>query len=319
MKIALELMNTMRFFDLHCDTLYRIVNEKQGIYKNDFHVSLSKASIYKPYIGCFAVWIPDEMRGKEAFEFLEKCANKLFSEEKKLNGEFILCKEKSDMENVIAKEQKGIILTLESSAALMGDISKVKFMHELGVKIITLTWNGSCEAGDGIGVSSPIGLTQFGKTLISELERHNIVIDVSHASEKLFYDVCSVSSKPFIATHSNSKSICDHRRNLLDDQFKIIKNLGGIVGVTFCDSFLKEPGSSGFEDILRHVDYFLSLDGQNTVCIGSDFDGSNIPSTMHGIESIQSLYEYFLKKNFKSEILDKIFFSNAYNFLNNFF
>ena len=309
----------MRFFDLHCDTLYKMVAEKQGIYKNDFHVSLSKASEYNPYIGCFAVWIPDELRGNEAFKFLEKCVNKLFAEEKKLKGEFEICKTSKDLENVLIKGKKGVILTLEGSAALMGDISKVKFIHDIGVKIVTLTWNGSCEAGDGVGVSNARGLTQFGRELVSALEKSGIIIDISHASERLFYDVCHFSSKPFIATHSNSKSICNHRRNLSDDQFKIIRDLGGIVGVTFCDSFLKEAGDSSFDDILRHMDYFLSLDGKDTICIGSDFDGSNIPKMMYGIESMEALYEYFLKKNYKSEILDKIFFGNAYNFLSNLF
>jgi len=309
----------MRFFDLHCDTPYRMIKEKQGIYKNNFHVSLSKASIYKPYIGCFAVWISDNLRGKEAFEFFEKCVDNLFLEleKEKLKDKIIICKTKKDLENVLIKGKLGAILTLEGSAALMGDISKVEEIFRKGVKIITLTWNGESEVGDGVGVSNAKGLTKFGRELINELERYKIIIDVSHASERLFYDVSSLSTRPFIATHSNSKSICSNKRNLSDDQFKIIKDLGGIVGITFCSSFLSESNKVQFEDIQNHIEYFLSLGGQDTLCIGSDFDGTDVP--MQGIESVENLYEYFLRKNYNSEVLDKIFFQNAYNFLSKFF
>lgn len=309
----------MRFFDLHCDTPYRMIKEKQGIYKNNFHVSLSKASVYEPYIGCFAVWISDNLRGKEAFEFFKKCTDNLFSELEKenLKDKVVICKTNKDLEDVLIKEKMGAILTLEGSSALMGDISKVEEIFRKGVRIITLTWNGENEVGDGVGVCNAKGLTKFGKKLINELERYKIIVDVSHASERLFYDVSSVSTRPFIATHSNSKSICSNRRNLSDDQFKIIKDLGGIVGITFCSSFLSESNKVQFEDILRHVEYFLSLGGQDTLCIGSDFDGTDVP--MQGIESVENLYEYFLRKNYKAEVLDKIFFQNAYNFLSKFF
>ncbi len=307
----------MRFFDLHCDTLYKSTLYGESLYKNNFHVSLSRARKYHPYIGCFAIWIPDDLRGEKAFEFFNKCKNKFsFDIENCDYAEEI--KSSSNLYRIIEAKKSGLILTLEGSSALMGDISKVRYVSSAGVKIITLTWNGACEAGDGVNVENATGITDFGKKLLKEMEIYSIIVDASHASEKLFYDIYSLSTRPFIATHSNSKKICPHRRNLTDDQFKCIKEKGGIVGITFCSEFLSSSSKVGFEDVFKHVEHFLSLGGEKTLSIGSDFDGSDVPNDLRGIEFVESLYEYFLVKNYSEEILDKIFFSNAYSFIKNF-
>lgn len=309
----------MRFFDLHCDTLYEIVNKNKDVYQNDLNVSLVKSSAYRPYIGCFAVWIPDELRGMNAFRFFERCSKSLYNLEAKYARYFKVCKTIVDLEEILESGKSGVILTVEGSAALAGDISNVELMSKLGVKIITLTWNGSCEAGDGMGVINSGGLTKFGKNLLKEMEKHGIIVDISHASERLFYDVCSLASKPFIATHSNSRNICENKRNISDDQFKHIKDVGGLVGITMCSSFLSHKQKSGFDSFQRHMEHFLSLSGENTLCIGSDFDGAEMPAEIKGLESIQSLYEYLLTKNYSEILLDKIFFNNAYNFMSKFF
>jgi membrane dipeptidase len=307
----------MRFFDLHCDTLYRSVTEAQDIYKNDFHVSVDRAKNYYPYIGCFAVWIRDDIRGEKAVEFFDSAVKKLRDQEF-LYGEFLkICGSVKDMQDVSEMEanKSGIVLTVEGGAVLAGDINRVKYLGSAGVKIMTLTWNGNCELGDGVGVKNPEGLTDFGRQVVQSMEKFGIIVDVSHASEKLFYDVSEIATKPFIATHSNSKKICDNRRNLTDEQFRIIRDRGGVVGITFCKDFLTTESNASFDDILRHVEYFLALGGENTVSIGSDFDGADIPIQMAGIESITNLYEHFLKKGYGEKLLDKIFFDNAYKFM----
>jgi len=308
----------MRFFDLHCDTLYKLAFHCESILKNNFHVSLSRARKYEPYIGCFAIWIPDDLRGEKAFEFFNECKNKFEFEIENCGYAANGIKSASDLDEFAKTKKSGLILTLEGSSALMGDISKVRYIREAGVKIITLTWNGACEAGDGVNVENAAGITDFGKKLLKEMETYSIIADVSHASEKLFYDIYSLSTRPFIATHSNSKKICPHRRNLTDDQFNCIKGSGGIVGVTFCSEFLSNSSKAGFDDVLKHVEHFLSLGGENTLSIGSDFDGADVPDNLSGIECVENLYEYFLVKNYSEEILDKIFFSNAYSFIKNF-
>ena len=307
----------MRFFDLHCDTLYELTKHEEDIFKNELNVSISSSLRYKPYLGCFAIWIPDNLRGEEAFELFEKCSSKLEFEVQKYSRYFNQIKDLKDLETSLELGYPAVILTLEGSGALMGDITKVKYMKEKGVKIITLTWNGSCEAGDGIGVENPKGLTYFGKKLLTEMEKYNIIVDVSHASEKLFYDVYQQATKPFIATHSNSREVCSHKRNLTDNQFKCIKEKKGLVGITFCGSFLSDSKNSGFDDVIKHTEHFLSLGGEDVVCIGSDFDGAKVPDDLSGLERVEKLYEYFITKNYSEDLLDKIFFSNAYNFLKN--
>ncbi|MBQ6143860.1 MAG: membrane dipeptidase [Clostridia bacterium] len=298
----------MKFFDLHCDTLYRAYKENKSIYKNDFHVSFEKSKRFEKYIQCFAAWIPDEYRGIKALNLFNGCINKLQNEPKK--SEFNIVKKPNDFSG-----GKCAVITVEGGAVLAGDIQKVKYLAENNVKIITLTWNGKCEIGDGCGVICPEGITKFGEQVVKKMEAYGIIIDVSHASEKLFYDVSKIANKPFIATHSNSYSICPHKRNLTDSQFLEIKNRGGVVGITFCSEFLNLNKKAGFDDIVKHVEHFLELGGEDTLSIGSDFDGAEVPSEINSLEKIENLYEYFLKKNYKENLVKKLFFENAYEFM----
>ena len=151
------------------------------------------------------------------------------------------------------------------------------------------------------------------------MEHNGIVVDVSHASDKLFFDVAEIATQPFIATHSNSRSVTNHRRNLTNEQFKIIKERNGIVGINFHRDFLSDnPDSASKYDLLKHIDKFLSLGGENTVCIGTDFDGCNLPDDITGSESLAEIYETLLKHNYKESIIRKIFYENVLNFFENF-
>lgn len=289
----------MKYFDLHCDTLYELVTKNKNINKNDLHISLEKCRNLEKYFQCFAVWIPDSLRGQEALTFFDSCRKKFL-----------------DIRDNYFQKNFTPIFTVEGGAVLAGRLDNVRYLKEAGVKILTLTWNGKCEIGDGSGVKNAGGLSDFGKKAVKELENHDIIIDVSHASKRLFYDVVEISTKPFIATHSNSYKICPHRRNLDDEQFNIIKQSGGIVGITFCKDFLKsDPNNVTFDDIRRHIDHFLKLDGENTIAFGGDFDGAVVPECIDSIEKIDNLYEYMCIKNYKENILKKLFFENAYNFL----
>lgn len=299
----------MRFFDLHCDTLYESLKTKSRLKDSNLHVSIDKGKNYDAWIQCFAVWIPDDHRGDKAYQLFKDAVEELnYSEiNQYIRG--------NDLKELLDSDKgSGAVLTVEGGGVLAGDISKLYDLKKHGVKAITLTWNGSCEIGDGIGVMEPVGLTEFGKTCVQEMEKLDIFVDVSHASEKLFYDVVEISKKPIIATHSNSKNICSHRRNLSNEQFSLIKSSGGIVGVTFCDEFLKDGGNADFSDVLKHIDHFLSLDGENHIAIGSDFDGADILKSLNGIEDVGNLYEFILKHNYKETLVDKIFFKNAYDF-----
>lgn len=304
----------MKLFDLHCDTLYRAFFENGGLFNNDFHISFDRIDSIEPYIQCMAIWVPDEFRNKNAIQLFENCRKKLNDELKDTNIK-IICSQ-DDIIEIESKKGKGVVLTVEGGAVLGGKLENVDYLAKCGVKIMTLTWNGNCELGDGIGVEGAKGLTDFGKSVVAKMEQNGIIVDVSHSSVPMFYDVAELSTRPFCATHSNSKQICPHRRNLTDEQFSIIRDKGGIVGLNLSRGFLREDEDKAcMLDVLRHAEHFLSLGGEKTLAIGTDFDGTDIPIDMTGIESMNKLYELFLKHNYNEKLLEDIFFNNARNFL----
>ena len=299
----------MKVFDLHCDTLYKANETNQSIIRNDFEFSLEKAKAYENYTQVMAIWIPDDYRNDRAFALTEHCYRRLQRELQK-QSVFQKCSDYTQRDS-----SHTVILSVEGGAVLGGKTERVKVLQEMGVRFLTLTWNGRNEIGDGILCENPKGLTDFGKALIPELENHQIIIDISHASEPLFYDVVQYSTKPFVATHSNSRRYCRHKRNLTDEQFKIICQHGGIVGLNFHKYFLTDSGKAEFSDLQNHLEHFLSLGGENHISLGSDFDGAEMPKCITGAESIQNFYEYLLSQNYRESLLQKIFYDNADNFL----
>ncbi len=309
----------MKYFDLHCDTISDCFQYKKSLYDNDLHISLLRGKKYAPWFQCFAIWITDDRRGPAALDYFEAIYQN-FQKEIARHSDFIMqCKKSEDFKAAEQQGKIGAILTVEGGAAAGGSLERLQYMADLGVKIMTLTWNSSCEIGDGAGVEPSKGLTEFGKRAVKEMERLHIIVDISHASDKLFYDVADSTEKPIIATHSNSRKICGEnlwarRRNLTDEQFTLIKNRGGLVGINFVPDFLNNSGVANREDILRHIEHFLSLGGEACVAIGSDFDGTELPEEINGIESVEALGELMLRHNYSETLVNSILFDNAYQF-----
>lgn len=304
----------MRYFDLHCDTLYKGLFENKELFDGDMHISLKKGSVYRPWIQCFAIWTPDKYRGETAIDLFERTKKRL-ELELSLNADRVLqCRDSGDIDKAIEIGLPGLILTVEGGAAIAGDIERLDYLHGCGVRMMTLTWNGTCELGDGTWAKEGGGLTQFGRDAVRRMNELGIIVDISHASDRLFYDTLEISTRPIVASHSNSRSICNHRRNLTDEQFCAIVDSAGLVGLNFFNEILKEDKCPNMYDILRHAERFLSLGGAKVICLGSDFDGADLPEGMLGVESVADLYELFLKNNYPQKLVDDIFFFNAYNF-----
>ena len=299
----------MKLFDLHCDTLYRAYMEKSMLFNDDFHISFNKSGYIEKYIQCLAVWIPDEYRGENAEKLFSGCVSKLHEQIK--DTDIIQCKTGADFEKV---KKTGVVLTVESGAALGGKLENIRKYADMGVKMMTLTWNGTNELGDGVGVENAGGLSEFGRKAVKELEKNKIILDISHASEKLFYDVAEIAESPLVASHSNAKKLCSHRRNLTDEQFEIIRKSGGMVGLNFCIDFLNDKAEkSSMNDVLRMAEYFLSQGGEKCIAMGGDFDGADVPKDLNGIEKMADLYEMFLKY-YSESVVEDIFFNNAFAF-----
>ncbi|MGL5972613.1 MAG: dipeptidase [Oscillospiraceae bacterium] len=301
----------MNFFDLHCDTITKAYDGKINIYDGKCDINLIKAKDLSKWCQVFAIFVPDDLIGTcKGFDYFNNIYD-YFKQQVLINNDIVLVKNKKDF---LCDKDKFFILSIESATCLEGEIKNFYKVLDKGVKIITLTWNGENEIG--YGSSKNGGLKDFGKVLLKEMEENNVIIDVSHCSDKTFEDVLKNTKKPLIASHSNSRNILNHKRNLTDDQFLEIKKRNGIVGINFYKHFLGE-GESSFVQIFQHIEHFINLGGSKNIAIGSDFDGAHIRDDINSIDKIYNLKTFLKNRGLKDNILDDIFFNNAYKFLYN--
>ncbi len=305
----------MNYIDLHCDALYKSVTKSLPLDSDKLETKLADKNDRK--LQCYAIWLPDNLSGDEAESLF-------FKAYKKLNAECVRCKIKlisgdENLKNNFFQYNNCAYFTVENASAINGKLENIKKFSQLGVKMITLTWNSHNIIGAGADCQEKFGLTDFGIQAVAEMEKQGIIVDISHSNEHMFYDVAKIATHPIVASHSNSRKIATHKRNLSDEQFNIIKQSGGIVGINFHNAFLNNnPQNASLFDILRHTEHFLSIGGEDTVCIGSDFDGGVLPKDIHGSDSFSDIYELFLRHNYSEHIVNKIFFKNALNFFENF-
>ena len=304
----------MKLFDLHCDTLFELNDKSQDLENSELAVSLKGMQKYDKIVRCFAIYTPDTLKGAEAREHLKNLYSIFVKQLARYNDKITRV---TDLES-LNKSHIGAVLTVENGSVLAGDFNNIKELSEMGVKLFSITWNGENELG--FGQLKNRGLKPFGKECIPVLEQNGITIDVSHLSDKGFEDVCTISKNPFVASHSNSRKICPHKRNLTDEQIKEIIARGGLIGLNFYKGFLnKNFDLADKYDIIKHAEHILSLGGENTLCIGTDFDGAEIVGEYDSDSKLICLENLFLQNGFSREITDKILFNNANNFfVNNF-
>lgn len=299
----------MRLFDLHCDTLTECYRRGESLCRNDRHIDLKRGGRYRPWYQTFAVFVPDTVRGAAATRYARRVIEYAYAQEKRLAQQLVFV----DRELTIldGTNRCGGILTIENGAAFGGRLENVARFEALGVRAVTLTWNGSNELGHGCLSGCDDGLTAFGRGAVRELVRLGIVPDVSHLNEAGFWDVATLIDSPFTAGHSLSRTVCDHPRNLTDAQFKEVRRRGGLVGLSLVGSHLGEPTFEAFE---RHLTHFLELGGETTVALGGDLDGTELPDEWGGIAVYERLYEYLLGRGLSERLLDRLFFQNAFDF-----
>ena len=214
------------------------------------------------------------------------------------------------------EENRGFYLSVEDARLIAGKIERLDVLYEMGVRFLIPMWSGkSCIGG---AFDSDEGLTDFGKEVIKRCFDIGIIPDISHASIKSANDIFNIAEgvrKPVIASHSCSFAAYHHARNLRDDQFERIKSLGGIVGLSFCRYHLTNKNDKcNTDNILAHLEHYLEIGGEDTVCFGADMDGAPMPDDIKGIESVPMLYEKLCDR-FGRAVSDKITYQNAYNFV----
>lgn len=303
------------YADGHCDTIVKLFERKQELFRNDGHIDIQRLNNFYAPLQFFAIWLdpryyPIPMR--QTMKYIEFYYNQI-----EKNSEFIghvNCY--SDLlENIKMKKISGL-LTIEGGEALEGEISAIHTYYRLGVRSMTLTWNHRNELADGVAEEgSRGGLTNFGRQVVAEMEKLGMIVDISHLSERGFWDVAEMAKKPFIASHSNARAICDAPRNLRDEQLQAIAENGGVVGLNLFPPFLTENKNAEITDILRHIYHMLSVMGEDHIALGSDFDGiDSVPKEISDLQKMEILFES-MEKEFGSQIVQKISSENLLGLL----
>ena len=208
--------------------------------------------------------------------------------------------------------KKAIMLGLENGYAIGKDIRNIARFKELGVSYITLCHNGSNDICDSArGDAEWGGLSPFGKEVVAEMNRLGILVDVSHAAESTFYDALEVSTQPIIASHSSARALCNHPRNLTDDQLKALAEKQGVVQVCLYKGFINEDAEkASLTDAIRHINHIVDLIGINHVGIGSDFDGDGELIGCRASNELINITLRLLKDGYKENDIAKIWGGN---------
>lgn len=304
----------MNYIDLHCDSLTTALQNSSDMDCDRLQVSLGKTASLEKYCQCFAVFLPDTIRGEDAWNYYQIIRHYFDRQLAKFSDRWEQVKAGSDIGRITAAGKIAAVFTLEGGAILGGKLTRLAKVKADGVKMMTLTWNGENELG--FGAPDPEkGLKPFGIEAIREMEHIGIGIDISHLSDAGIEDVFRNVSCPVIATHSNSRPLCGHMRNLKDEYFQEIARRGGLVGINFYKAFLNDaPEEATVRDIARHIARFVELGGEDTVCMGSDFDGCEVVPGLEDLTKLGGLYQMLQESGFTETQLEKFFWKNAYHY-----
>lgn len=218
----------------------------------------------------------------------------------------------SDINRLKGENKKAICLGVENGYAIGKDLSNLKLFKDMGVSYITLCHNGANDICDSArGDTEWNGLSPFGRQVVDEMNRLGIMIDLSHAAESTFYDVLKRSKVPVIASHSSVRTLCDHPRNLTDEQIKAIADKRGVVQICLYAGFInEEPEKASLTDAIKHIDYIVNLVGIDYVGIGSDFDGDGELIGCRSSNELINITVRLLEKGYSETDIQKIWGGN---------
>ncbi len=303
----------LELFDLHCDSLGIYKKEGTDFLSERTHFSLRELDRFQRLCQTMAIFIPDTLRGEEAFRYCTEHHRYVLQLLKNQSDIVEMARSADDIRRIIQTKKCAILLAVEGGAALAGSMEHLDTLADMGVKMLTLVWNGDNELGSGHAGHGG-GLTSFGKQVVRRMEEVDMVVDVSHLNDQGFADLCSVATKPFIATHSNLRSVCKHPRNLTEAQFTEIVERKGLVGLNLFKPFLSDSQRGTKEDVLRHLYRMLELGGEDIIACGSDFDGAEVDETLNTPVKWATCAEYLVQEGIPEPVVRKIFFENALRF-----
>lgn len=297
--------------DGHCDTIKAILDENINLENRTLGFNLIDAWNNRPVVQNVAAFVNPIFKSR--FERTRKIIENYNKEIEKYPNKIIKILNSTDIEKVREDNKIGLLLSIENGSAIEDNLENIDYFYNNGVRLMSITWNEDNLLGCGALTNNDTGLTSLGKEYVKKLNEKNIIIDISHASPKTFWDTIKISNKPIVATHSCSFSICNHPRNLTDDQIKTLAKNGGIIGVCFANAFLSNSKNVEIKDIVKHIKHIVNLVGIDFVGLGSDFEGlekEELPLGLKGIKDIKKLKQELRKEKFNEEEIDKIMGEN---------
>ncbi len=328
----------MKIIDMHCDTIFEIAKQNSNLRENQLHIDLKKLKEADYLLQNFALYVPlkeldknynditpsDKNPLKDVLTLADWYYRELEANEHWINPVYTY----EDIEKNAKAGKISALLTIEEGGVCLGSLSVLRMLHRLGVRMMTLTWNFPNEIGypnfnlneNGkpslTNFNAKDGLTETGLAFLDEMEHLGIIIDVSHLSDAGFYDVYNHTKKPFVASHSNSRSVCGAARNLTDDMIRKLSERGGVTGLNFCADFLtlptkgqENPGT--MEAIVNHAKHIVNVGGIECLGLGSDFDGIKTNKEIPNASYMPQLYEAMKMAGFTETELEKIFYKNV--------
>lgn len=305
-------MKEFKVFDMHCDTIYKLMNNpKSELLDNEFSVSINKM-IQGNYMAQFFALFVDKSENPNLYERGVGLLDRFKEEVSKNSDKISIVKSLKEIEENERNNKLSAILSIEEGGVLEGDINKLKQFYDEGVRLVTLTWNYINELGyPNAGLKyRDKGLTKTGKEFVEAMNEWGMIIDVSHLSDAGFYDVCNLSKKPFVATHSNARAVTNHPRNLTDDMIVKLANAGGVTGMNYCGAFMGDHKYCSMEHILNHIKYIRNKGGIDILALGSDFDGIENEVEMKDASEMQKLAHLLSKNGFTDDDIEKIYYKN---------
>lgn len=331
--------------DMHCDTISEIryrqgKGEDCGLRENELHIDARRLKESGYLMQCFALYV--SLRGcggideqgvlypdKAWADLLE--LYRVYRQELGRNTDLLQSvRSAAELEQCRQAGKVAALLTVEEGGVCGGSLKRLEELYSMGVRMMTLTWNFPNELGhpniNGLspqrGYSSLFqadvehGLTETGRAFVTRMEELGMLVDVSHLSDRGFWDVIETGTRPFVASHSNARAVCPCVRNLTDEMIRALAKRGGVMGLNFCADFLRTvpegtPNPGSLEDVAAHARHIFQVGGEDCLGLGSDFDGIDTNEALPGAQAMEKLWAAMRQSGFTERQLDKIFYANV--------
>lgn len=301
-------MKKYRVFDSHCDTAKRIWKYGESLVENSGHFTLPQTERFAGYAQFFAFCtLAGVDTGKSCEQLLWEPHGYFMKQLEQFSDRIQLCTNGSDYDAAMEQGKCAAFLSLEGAEGICCDPGRLEELRRAGITMVNLTWNAD-NALAGCSKNDGPGLSRQGREFVRRAQELGIIIDVSHVSDRAFWDILDLTDRPIVASHSNSRVRCGHSRNLTDEQFQAICDCGGYAGINLYPTFLCENESAAdFEAIYSHMDHFLQLGGEH-VALGGDLDGiGSLPQGMTGLKDYMALAAFLEKKGFSETVIEHIY------------